>query len=136
MDDSSPTQNRRSHRSHLWMAASLEHEGGDIPVTLRNLSADGALVEGDHGLAPGTEIIFHKNELSVSGRIAWVEDRRAGIAFAMGLDPETVLRHVSAPKPRSEEICKKRPGLRQPMSPAERRIGESLWGRPLPSIEK
>lgn len=135
MDESCNTQNRRSRRSNLWMAASLEHADGMTPVTLRNLSAEGALVEGDHALVPGAEIIFRKKDLAVGGRIAWVDGRRAGIAFAMSLDPDTVLRHVPAPKPRCETVHK-RPGFRGSLSEQERRFGQTLWDRPLPAIEK
>ncbi len=136
MNDSSTSQNRRSRRSNLLMAASLEHDGAMTPVTLKNLSAEGALVEGDHGLAPGASIILRKKKLAVSGRIAWVAGRRAGIAFAMSLDPLTVLRHVPVPRPRSE-VCHKRPGLHGQMSAEERRFVETwIWGRPLPSIGK
>jgi hypothetical protein len=135
MDESSITQNRRSRRSNLLMAASLEHSGGATSVTLRNLSAEGALIEGDHGLAVGTPITFRKKELAVTGRIAWTADRRAGIAFDMALDPETVLRHVPAPKAQSETICK-RPGFHGQMTPEERRFAQTVWDRPLPSIQK
>ena len=135
MDESSISQNRRSRRSNLWMAASLEHAGGMTPVTLRNLSAEGALVEGDHRLVPGAEIVFHKNDLDVAGRIAWVDGRRAGIAFAMSLDPDIVLRHVPPPRPR-HEVVHKRPGFRGNLLEQERRFGQALWDRPLPSIDK
>ena len=116
------------------MAASLEHPGGITPVTLRNLSADGALVEGDHGLAPGTTIIFRKNELAVAGRVAWSVGRRAGIAFETKLDPGIVLHHVPAPKPITE-IVHKRPGFRGSQLAEEQRYAEKLWARPLPSIK-
>lgn len=135
MDESSNIQSRRSRRSNLWMAASLEHAGGMTPVTLKNLSADGALIEGDHGLTPGAEIVFRKRDLAVGGRVAWVDDRRAGITFAISLDPDTVLRHVPAPKQRCETVHK-RPGFRGSLSEQERRFGQALWDRPLPSIEK
>lgn len=117
------------------MAASLEHPGGVTPVTLRNLSADGALVEGDLKLTPGTKVVFRKKDLAASGHIAWSAGRRAGVAFNMSLDPETVLHHVSAPRPVPELICK-RPGLHGSMSREERKFAETLWGRPLPSFEK
>ena len=135
MNESSNTQNRRSRRSNLWMAANVEHAGGMTPVTLRNLSADGALIEGDQDLAPGSELVFRKNELAVAGRIAWVDGRRAGIAFAMSLDPDTVLRHVPAPRPRCE-VVHKRPGFRGQLIEKERRIGQTLRDRPLPSNGK
>ena len=134
MDARSTAQKRRSRRSNLWMAASVEHGGDRIEVVLRNLSADGALIQGDHAMAVDDEVLFHKNELAVSGRIAWVEGRRAGISFAKCLDPETVLRHVPAPKPVKAE-CHKRPGFRGRLSPEDRRFAESFWGGRLPSIE-
>ena len=129
MDGSGITQNRRSRRANLWMAARLEHDGGAVPVTLRNLSADGALVEGDHGLQPGAQVVFCRQDLKAAGRIAWVADRRAGIAFAMSLDPETVLRQIPAPKVPGQFIHK-RPGFRGRLIEQERRIGETLWNRP------
>ena len=130
------THNRRSPRSNLWMAARLEHAGGATAVTLRNLSADGALVEGDHELAAGTKVVFCKNRLQASGRIAWSAGRRAGIAFDRPLDPEIVLRHIAAPKP-FQELVHKRPGLRGFMSDEDRRFAEQLTGRPLlPSKKK
>lgn len=135
MDEGGNTQNRRSRRANLLMAASLEHRGGLTSVTLRNLSAEGALVQGDHGLSPGAPIVFHKGELAVSGTVAWVDGNRAGLAFDGRLAPETVLRHVPEPKAREEKVYR-RPGFREPMSDQERRLGATVWDRPLPSIEK
>ena len=135
MDEDNPNQNRRSRRSNLWMAASLETPGATVPVTLRNLSAEGALIEGDHGLSPGAQIVFRKNDLSVAGRVAWVDGRRAGLAFFMGLDPETVLRHIPPPMPLRIEVHK-RPALRGRLSAEDRLAAERLYGRPLPSAGK
>jgi hypothetical protein len=135
MDESNSSQNRRSRRSNLWMAASLEIAGVTVPVTLRNLSAEGALIEGDHGLSPGDEIVFLKNDLSVAGRVAWVDGRRAGLAFSMSLDPETVLRYVPVPTPLRIEVHK-RPALRCRLSVEDRLAAERLYGRPLPSAGK
>jgi len=135
MDERGIIQNRRSQRANLWMAASLEHDGQVLPVTLRNLSADGALVEGDHGLQPGAQIVFCRQDLKAEGLIAWVADRRAGIAFAMSLDPETVLRQIPSPRPICE-LHHKRLGFRGRLVEQERRIGESLWHRPLPTAGK
>ncbi len=135
MDENKNPQNRRSRRSNLLMAARLEHPAGVTPVTLRNLSANGALVEGDHGLPPGTLIVFRKKDLAASGRIAWSAGRRAGLAFDMPLDPETVLHNVPAPKPITE-IVHKRPGFRGSQLAEEQRFAEKLWARPLPSIGK
>jgi hypothetical protein len=131
MDESNSSQKRRSRRSNLWMAASLETPGDTVPVTLRNLSAEGALIDGDHGLSPGDEIVFRKNDLCVAGRVAWVDGRRAGLAFVVSLDPETVLRYVPVPVPLRIEIHK-RPALRGRLSAEDRLAGERLYGRPMP----
>jgi len=136
MDEGSMSQNRRSRRSNVLMAASLETSSGTANVTLRNLSAEGALVEGDRLPDAGESLIFRKNELVVSGRIAWASERRAGIAFDAKLQPETVLRHIPSPKHRIEPTFK-RPGVTNvALSPEERRWCETfIWDRPLPSMQ-
>jgi hypothetical protein len=136
MDESSMSQNRRSRRSNVLMAATLETRSGAVGVTLRNLSAEGALVEGDGIGEVGTKVVFRKKDLCASGEIVWVNDRRAGIAFAKKLKPETVLRHVPSPRSRIAPNFK-RPGLSSSLSPQERHWCETvLWGQPLPSLER
>jgi hypothetical protein len=135
MDESSITQNRRSRRSNVLMAATVEWTAGTGRVTLRNLSAEGALIEGDQIPEAGSEVIFRKNDLTVSGRIAWTSERRAGIAFDFKLDPATVLRYIPPPKHRIEPSFK-RPGLATMLSERERRWCETfIWDSPLPSLE-
>ncbi len=81
MDESGITQNRRSRRSNLLMQATLETAGRALCVTLRNLSSDGARVEGDQLPIEGTDLLFRKGELAVAGRIIWSRGRQAGIQF-------------------------------------------------------
>jgi hypothetical protein len=110
MDESSPTQNRKSRRSNVLMSASLELSGASLPVKLRNLSADGALVEGDKLPVEGASLMFRKGDLSMAGVVAWVKGRQAGINFEQKLNPEQLLRHVPAPRPRVAPSFR-RPGL-------------------------
>ncbi len=98
MDESSPTQNRKTRRSNVLMSASLELSGTSLPVKLRNLSADGALVEGDKLPVEGASILFRKGDLSMPGNVAWVKGRQAGVRFAQNLNPDQLLRHVPAPR--------------------------------------
>ena len=133
MDHGESGQNRRAPRSKLLMAASIEHDGSIVAVTLRDLSANGALVEGDHALEAGAPVVLRKNELAVAGKVAWAKGRRAGIAFATQLSAETVQRHLRPPKACAPgPMIKKRPGFRGRLTPEERRIAEQLWGGPLP----
>lgn len=119
-------QNRRQRRSNVLMAAALELSGASIPVKLRNLSADGALVEGERLPVEGAEVIFRRNELAMPARVVWVREERAGISFRDELPPETVLRHVPTPRPRVMPEFR-RPGFNQrPLSVGERRLA-SEW---------
>ncbi|MEO5577926.1 MAG: PilZ domain-containing protein [Sphingomicrobium sp.] len=132
MDESGITQNRRARRSHVLMAASIEADGVTVAVKLRNLSPEGALVEGVQLPAVGSMVIFHKKELNLAGHIAWVTADRAGIAFDQKLDPEAVMRHV----PRSKPLAKldfRRPRIKAgDLSMGERKMAQDwIWGDPI-----
>lgn len=133
MDESSITQNRRSRRSNVLLNATVEVAGEMLPVKLRNLSDEGALVEADLLPAADTKIVFHRKELSVRGSIAWVSGNHAGIAFNRKLDPEQVLRHVPPPRPKPQ-IDFRRPGFNvKDISPAQRKLIERWMWSPGPS---
>ena len=110
MDDSSNAPNRRSRRSHMLMTATLEVSGHAFKVTLRNLSSEGAQIEGNPLPVEGTDLLFRKGDLAIAGSIIWTKGKQAGIRFAHELDPAIVLNHVSAPRPRKAEDFR-RPGL-------------------------
>ncbi len=136
MDSSSAAQNRKSRRASVLLAATLEVRGQSLPVKLRNLSADGALVEADTLPIEGTEVYFRRNELYLEGRVVWVSDRHAGIAFTANLQPEQVLRNVPSPSTR-ERPQFRRPGLSsRDLSPQERMLGEYLIHAPAPTRER
>ena len=128
MDQSNNPQNRKTRRSNVLMSASLELSGTSLPVKLRNLSADGALVEADMLPVEGASIVFRKGELSVQGRVAWAKTRHAGISFARKLEQDQVLRHVPAPRARVKPDLR-RPSLKaNSLTDEERIFGENwLW---------
>lgn len=135
MDQSGMSQNRRSRRSHVLMAASIEADGILVPVKLRNLSSEGALVEGEELPAVDASVIFRKKELNLAGRIAWVTGGRAGIAFDDMLDPEAVLRHVPATRVPAK-LDFRRPGLKTgELSAGERKLAQDwIWGEPIQNL--
>jgi PilZ domain len=112
MDQSSASQNRKTRRSNVLMSASLELSGTSLPVKLRNLSAEGALVQGDKLPVEGASILFRKGDLIMNGTVAWVKGKQAGVNFTHRLDPEQLLRHVPAPRPRVNPTFR-RPGLKK-----------------------
>jgi len=125
MDESSMMKNRRSRRSPVLLAATVEVAGEPLAVKLRNLSEEGALIEGDRLPIEGSNTWFGRNDLRLKSRIVWVQGRYAGVAFDQRLNREDVLRNVPKPKPKAQ-LDFKRPGLScRPLSSYERRMVES-----------
>lgn len=132
MDESSITQNRRSNRSPVLLSAKLSMGGEELAVILRNLSSKGALVEGAQLPVEGSATVFKRNELSVAGRVVWVEQRFAGIAFDRELEPSELLRQVPRPRRKLDQQFR-RPGLTcQPLSDSDRRMLE-MWSTSAPT---
>jgi hypothetical protein len=129
MDQGSAAHNRRSNRSPVLLSAKVEVNGTLVPVILRNLSAEGALVEGATLPAEGSITVFERNALRIDSRVVWVEGRYAGVAFDRKLERDELLREV--PKPRQKfEPQYRRPGLAcRPLTDADRKLVE-LWAAP------
>lgn len=130
MDESSMMKNRRSRRSPVLLAATVEVAGAPVAVKLRNLSEQGALIEGERLPLEGSTTYFQRNELRLRGRVIWVQGRYAGIAFDEPLKPEQVLRNVPPPKPKTS-VEFRRPGLAcRPLSAYERKMLERWMASP------
>ena len=125
MDCSSLSQNRRSRRSNVLLAASIEASGAVVPVKLRNLSTEGALIEGDELPVEGSEVLFRRNDLALNGVVVWIDGKQAGVAFRTPIAQEDVLCNI--PKPRARATLPfRRPGLAaRDLTPEERRLAES-----------
>jgi len=124
MDESNSAQNRRSRRSPVYLAAAVEIAGAPQAVKLRNLSEEGALIEGERLPLEGTTTFFERNELRLKSRVIWVQGRYAGIAFARPLRQEEVLRHVPQPRALVQGDFR-RPGLAcRPLTAHERKMIE------------
>jgi hypothetical protein len=127
MDQSLLNQNRRHRRSNVLLKATLEIPGDSLPVVLRNLSQEGALVQGDGLPCAGTRVLFHRQGLSVPSRVAWAHCGTAGLEFDFPLFPGEMLRHVPEP-PRKGPVppVKRRPGLAaKPLTAGERALIEA-----------
>jgi hypothetical protein len=131
MDESSMTQNRRSRRSPVFLAATVEVDGVPQPVKLRNLSSEGALVEGDELPQDGSTTFFQRIDLRLKSRVVWVQDRFAGIAFGRELAADEVLRNVPRPRPKLKRDFR-RPGLACRPLTAEERTRVSRWMTNIP----
>ena len=124
MDESGMIQNRRSRRAPVLLAATIEVDGVPQSVKLRNLSEEGALIEGERLPAEGSTSFFHRNELRLKSRVVWVLGRYAGVAFARPLRSEEVLRNIPQPRPKAP-LDFRRPGLAcRPLTSYERKMLE------------
>ena len=124
MDESFISQNRRSRRSPVLLAAGVEVDGVVVPVKLRNLSEEGALIEGDTLPPEDSVTFFERNDLRLKSHVVWVQGRYAGVAFARPLKQAEVLRNVPQPKqPVHGDF--RRPGLAcRPLTGEERSMVE------------
>ena len=78
---SGPTDLRHGARTHLFVISTLCWDAGSAPVHVRNMSANGALIEAADPPAPGSPFVLKRGSLKVGGRIAWAASRQAGLAF-------------------------------------------------------
>jgi hypothetical protein len=125
MDESNMNHNRRAQRSNVLLAASIEASGTSLPVKLRNLSTEGALIEGDDLPVEGSEVVFKRNELSVNSRVAWVHGKHAGVAFRRPIAQEDVLRNIPKPRYRVPEDYRRPALVSRTLTADERRLAES-----------
>lgn len=134
MDESSMIQNRRSNRSPVLLSAKIDVNGAEVSVILRNLSSQGALIEGGELPEEGATTRFQRKDLTVKGKVVWVEGRFAGMAFDRPLEREELLQHVSKPRQRVEHQFR-RPGLAcEPLTEADRKMVQ-MWMSPI-SLQK
>ena len=72
---------RQQARTHLFVAATLYSDGACTPVTIRNMSKSGALIEAPVLPEAGERIWMKRGPLQAIGWIAWRVERKAGIRF-------------------------------------------------------
>jgi diguanylate cyclase (GGDEF)-like protein len=73
----------RPPRHRLLRRGSLRWTGGILPVRLRNISAEGAMIESGNTMEPGSEIELDLADgLRLTGKVRWSQDGRVGLKFA------------------------------------------------------
>jgi len=77
-------------RSPLFMRGVLESQAFDQEVRLRDLSVDGALLEGPQGLPVFEIVSLTCGSSNVNGIVAWSKGGRIGIEFSEPITGETL----------------------------------------------
>ncbi len=91
---------RHIPRDSLFLLASLRLAGdaAEHRVKVRNLSAGGMMAEGDVRVERGTRLAVDLRNIGwVEGAVAWVQDKRFGIAFSEEIDARLVRAPVGSP---------------------------------------
>lgn len=76
-----PTQLQRSPRRKVVLTGMLQSLAGTQQVSVRNLSATGALIEGTTVPPEGREVILKAGKLDCFCRVVWAEGNRCGLEF-------------------------------------------------------
>lgn len=78
----------RAPRQCLMLRGELHWSLGSTPIRLRNISGDGAMLEGARDLEPGTGVVLElAGGLAVEGEVRWCRSRQIGMSFAEPFDP-------------------------------------------------
>ena len=89
-DDSAPMSAQdvrpRPPRHSLIRRGALRTAGRLLAVRLRNISAEGAMLESADGMEPGSDVELDVDGLRVDGQVRWSHDGRIGLRFAESFD--------------------------------------------------
>lgn len=105
---------RRFSRFRVMLTAKLVTTTDEHPVTLRDLSATGALAEGGRLPATGKDVVLRRGSLEAFARIVWSDGERCGLEFDEEIPDRELLTHLKtlpAPTVPSPSPAK-RPSLR------------------------
>lgn len=75
------TDSRVSRRSNVFLAGVIHCGGSSFPVRIRNLSATGALVEGEDMPAAAGRVRLQRGPHSTSATIVWSNPSACGVRF-------------------------------------------------------
>lgn len=91
-------EERRSPRFTVLLVARLVTTWGERIVKLRNISATGAMIEGDRIPPAGTDILLRRGALELFATIMWTRDKQAGLEFEAPLTEAELWMEVNAPQ--------------------------------------
>jgi hypothetical protein len=69
----------------MFVAAVLRAGTEQVPVKVRNISSNGAMVDCPLALPPGTNVELVRGSLSAKGKVMWCSESRCGLRFVSDL---------------------------------------------------
>lgn len=123
---------RRSSRFRVIISAKLVTTTDEHSVTLRDLSATGALAEGSRLPPTGKDVILTRGSLEAFARIVWNDGVRCGLEFDEPIPDRELLTHLNwqpeRPTPATQPL--RRPSLRSERLTAEELEIIREWAQP------
>jgi hypothetical protein len=83
---------RANERSNVFLSAALYTPTRSYPVRIRNISVDGALVDGANLPDQGSAVSLRRAHLAVDGEIAWRAGELRGVHFSSTIDVDEWVR--------------------------------------------
>jgi hypothetical protein len=80
--DTLPAEARTQPRSSMFLAAVLRAGTEQAPVKVRNMSANGAMIETSVAPAPGSKVDLMRGALIARGTIIWTSANKCGVRFS------------------------------------------------------
>jgi PilZ domain len=119
MTTESIAKKRQAARDSLFLTSEVTVEGAlkAVTVRVRNLSAGGMMIDTNAIFREGAVVKADLRGIGpVAGKIAWIVEDRAGVAFNQAIDPKSARAPVAAAKPRvaftPQPDRSRRPGLK------------------------
>lgn len=125
-DEGLTTGRRETQRARVHLSAMLVGTTRDYPVTLRNISCTGAMVEGDDLPPNGRTVALRRGDLDELADVVWVRGHFCGIHFFDEIAYERVLDLAASPP---EAKAEKSPALYVPPTSQVDRLSAEEWAR-------
>ena len=86
---------QRAPRHASMLQGNLHSHNGSFPVRLRNISTDGAMLQGDEHIDVNLGVVLEiPNGPAIPGRVVWSRSRQIGIRFDETFDLDELVRPV------------------------------------------
>ena len=95
---------REAPRTNIYVAAFLVGRGSDIPITIRNLSSTGALIQSRANLEDADLVTLARGSLRATGCLVWREGTLGGLKFAEPINLSLWLPAAVIPKRRERTL--------------------------------
>jgi hypothetical protein len=108
----------------MFVAATLYSDTGSCPIHVRNMSLQGALIEGAVLPELDTPVTLRRGSLQATATIVWKAGRKAGIVFGATVHiADWMSRNPECHQARVDELVR---GIRSGTSPSQQDLGAPL----------